>query len=127
MTTYIKNYGITQSYIQRKNKRSMNELKWKADYDGNLAHLDVDLSANGKKDHIAMTLDNDDLMQILNTERDHSPIDQRLRNDFLLSNSIRKKPRRKQKKTKKLKKKSRSSSTRSRKSLSASKNKTISL
>ena len=97
MTTYIKNYGITQSYIKKNNKQTMNELKWKADYDGNMAHLDLNILANGKKDHINMTLDNDDLMRILNTNTVNQPIDQRLRSDFLLTSVKKKtrKPRRK--------------------------------
>ena len=106
MKTYIKNYGITQSYIKKNNKQSMNEVKWKADYDGNMAHLDLNILANGKKDHINMTLDNDDLMRILNTNTVNQPIDQRLRSDFLVTsvNKKTRKPRRKSKKSRKNKK-----------------------
>ena len=83
MTTYIKNYGVTQSYIQQKNKKSMNELKWIADYDGNDAHLHIDMLADGKKEQMNLTLNNEDLMQLLNKDTDHQPIDHRLWNDFL--------------------------------------------
>lgn len=85
MKTYIKNYGITQSYIKKNNKQTMNELKWKADYDGNMAYLDLNILANGKRDHVAMTLDNDDLMRILNNKTVNQPIDQRLLKDFSIN------------------------------------------
>lgn len=83
MTTYIKNYGVTQSYIQNKNKKSMNELKWIADYDGNNAHIHVDILGDGKKEQMNLTLNNDDLMQLFNRNTINQPIDHRLRNDFL--------------------------------------------
>lgn len=83
MTTYIKNYGVTQSYIQNKNKKSMHELKWIADYDGNNAHIHVDILGDGKKEHMNLTLNNEDLMQLFNSDTVNQPIDYRLRNDFL--------------------------------------------
>lgn len=105
MKTLIKNYGITQSYMKKNNKQSMNELKWNANYDGNNAYLKMDISANGKKKHIQMTLDNDDLMRLLNTTSVSQPIDQRLIKDFSVkkSKSLKKKrkPKTSSKKTRK--------------------------
>jgi len=124
MKTYIKNYGITQSYIKKNNKQTMNELKWKADYDGNMAHLDLNILTNGKKDHINMTLDNDDLMRMLNNKTVGKPIDQRLRSDFFLKDfSL------KNKKTRKPRRKAKRNSTKSRKNITSRSNssKTISL
>ena len=88
MTTYIKNYGVTQSYILNKNKKSMHELKWIADYDGNNAHIHVDILGDGKKEHVNLTLNNEDLMQLFNRDTVNQPIDDRLRTDFLPNKSI---------------------------------------
>ena len=112
MTTYIKNYGVTQSYILNKNKKSMNELKWIADYDGNNAHIHIDILGDGKKEHMNLTLNNEDLMQLFNRDTVNQPIDHRLRNDFLQPkrNKTRriKKARRKSSRTNRLKSQSRS-------------------
>lgn len=110
MKTYMKNYGITQSYIKKNNKQSMNELKWKADYDGKNAYLKMDILANGKKKHIQMTLDNDDLMRILNTDTVNQPIDQRLLKDFSL-NKFKSKSKKRKRNPKKRTKKNKSQSS----------------
>jgi hypothetical protein len=87
--TFIKNKGITQTYIYNKNnnKGIASEIDW--DYDGKQANISVNLQSNtGDEQHYDIKLDNNDLAQILSMPSVNMPIDKRLLNDF--------KPRRKQ-------------------------------
>jgi hypothetical protein len=88
-STYIKNYGIAETYIN--NKKS--SLEWEGEYDGNIGKIKVE--NNGKKENIEF--DNEDLLKLLNHREVNEPIDQRLIRDFL---SPTKKTKSKRKKTK---------------------------
>ena len=66
MSIYIKNYGFTKTSIQKNNKKSNNEIKWTADYDGKMANLDVAINdGDHHKEELSMQLDNNDLMHLL--------------------------------------------------------------
>lgn len=84
---YIKNVGITKTFIKDNNKKYSNEMKWDGIYDGKLAKLNLDVNDNGNKQHVHMELDNKDLIKLLSRESVNVPIDQRLENDFLYNKS----------------------------------------
>ena len=86
MNNYVKNIGMTKTYINENNKIYTNELKWDGNYDGNIAKLNLDVDNNGKKENIHMELDNQDLLNILNANTVNKPIDERLKTDYLTSN-----------------------------------------
>ena len=79
-STYIKNYGITETYLNNKNKSS---LEWDGEYNGNIGKLHIESNNNGKKENVNIEFDNEDLLNLLNHAEVNEPIDQRLINDFL--------------------------------------------
>jgi len=80
--TYIKNRGITKTIIHSNNKNNTNEIKWDADYDGNLANVSINSNTNGKHDKVHFTLNNQDLANMLNIDTVNIPLEQRLKRDF---------------------------------------------
>ena len=81
---YIKNKGITKLVIKNNSKKDEKTFKWNIDYDGNEADVELDIKDNKNRKHYNWKLDNDDLAKILNVPTVEKPIDQRLRDDFLL-------------------------------------------
>ena len=82
LDTYIKNQGVTQTIVHDNNNNHFNQIKWDADYDGNIANISVNSNIDGKKDRFNISLDNDDLADILNIPSVNMPIDKRLQLDF---------------------------------------------
>jgi hypothetical protein len=87
----MKSYGMSERYVLEKDKKhrpkqSFNKMEWTGDYDGNKAHVDIQLNNNGHREHMNMVLNNNDLIEILNIPEVNIPIHQRLQNDFLLKN-----------------------------------------
>jgi hypothetical protein len=82
LNTYITNQGTTKTIIHDNNHKQMNQIKWDADYDGDVAHISVNTNANGKRKHFEISLDNEDLANILNIQSVNMPIDKRLQMDF---------------------------------------------
>jgi hypothetical protein len=82
LNTYIKNKGITQTILHNNNRNHINEINWEADYDGDLANIYVDTNKDGKRKHFDISLNNEDLANILNIESVNMPIEQRLQYDF---------------------------------------------
>jgi len=80
--TYIKNKGMTKTIIHANNKNKTNEIKWDADYDGNLANVSINSNNNGVHDKVHFTLNNQDLANILNVNTVNLPLEQRLKRDF---------------------------------------------
>ena len=80
--TYIKNKGATKTLVYDNNHNSVNEINWDADYDGKVANISVDLQNNGIKKHYDVTLDNQDLANILNVPSINLPLEKRLKRDF---------------------------------------------
>lgn len=99
----IENYGVTKSYIQKNNKKSFNELKWKGKYDGNKAHIELLLNEDGNKEYMQMKLTNKELMELLNVKPIETPLDQKLLMDFMPMRSKTRKSKTRKSKTKKRK------------------------
>jgi len=82
LNTFIKNRGTTKTIIHNNNDNNVNEIKWDADYDGDVANISMDLTNNGNVNHYNVKLDNDDLANILNINSVKMPIHKRLEKDF---------------------------------------------
>ena len=82
LDTYIKNRGSTKTIIHDNHHNNVNEMKWNANYDGDIAKISLDLKNNGKAKHYNIKLDNSDLAKILNIDSVDLPIDKRLKRDF---------------------------------------------
>lgn len=82
LNTYIKNRGITQTIVHNNNKNHFNQIDWDADYDGNIANILVNYNTDGKRNQFNVSLDNEDLANILNIQSVNIPIDRRLKMDF---------------------------------------------
>jgi len=82
LNTYIKNRGMTKTIIHNNDINNVNQIKWDADYDGDIANIHIDSNTNGMHNHFNITLDNDDLANILNIKGVNMPIHKRLEMDF---------------------------------------------
>jgi hypothetical protein len=82
LNTYIKNKGITQTILHNNNRNHINQINWEADYDGDMANIYVDTNKDGKRKHFDISLNNEDLANLLNIESVDMPIEQRLQYDF---------------------------------------------
>ena len=87
--TNIKNKGTTQTINDKNNKNYYNEVNWDADYDGEKANISLDIDENGKKGHMEMKMNNDELAELLNIPSENSMLDKRLHRDFLSKRSRR--------------------------------------
>jgi len=90
LNTYIKNRGITQTLVNNNNQKQFNQINWDADYDGQNANISVTSDTDGNKNHFDITLDNEDLANMLNIPSVSTPIDKRLQMDF--DDSFRRQP-----------------------------------
>jgi hypothetical protein len=82
LNTYIKNRGTTKTIIHNNNHNQISSIDWDADYDGDVAHIALQANTNGKQERFDISLDNDDLANILNVQSVDMPIDKRLQMDF---------------------------------------------
>jgi hypothetical protein len=82
LNTYIKNRGITKTIVHNNDNNIINEINWDADYDGDIASITVNTNTDGKHDQFNITLDNQDLANILNVESVNKPLHKRLKDDF---------------------------------------------
>jgi hypothetical protein len=82
LNTYIKNQGISKTFVRNNNRNYTNEMNWDTDYDGDVANIRFDENQNGLHRHYEFSLDNEDLANILNVESVNIPIDKRLEMDF---------------------------------------------
>lgn len=89
LNTYIKNRGTTKTIVHNNNNNHINQINWDADYDGDVANISINTNSDGIRDHFDITLDNQDLANILNVQSVNMPIHQRLKNDFKDSSYIR--------------------------------------
>lgn len=84
LDTYIKNKGITKTIIHNNSDvAKVNEIKWDADYDGNMAHLNFDVNNDGRREIFNIQLDNNDLASILNIPTVQGSLEDRLERDFI--------------------------------------------
>lgn len=82
LNTYIKNQGTTQTIIHDNNHNHFNQINWDANYDGNTANISFNSNTDGKHNQFNVSLDNQDLANILNIRSVNTPIDKRLKMDF---------------------------------------------
>jgi hypothetical protein len=82
LNTYIKNQGITKTIIHSNNHNHVNQTKWDADYDGDIANISINSNTDGHHKHLNISLDNEDLANLLNIQSVDMPIDKRLKMDF---------------------------------------------
>jgi len=82
LNTYIKNQGITQTIVHDNNHNHFNQINWNADYDGNIANITVNSNKDGKRNRFNISLNNEDLANILNVPSVNTPLDKRLKADF---------------------------------------------
>jgi len=82
LNTYIKNRGITKTIIHDNNHNHVNQINWDADYDGDIANISFNTNTDGKRNHFDLSLNNEDLANILNIPSVNTPIDKRLKMDF---------------------------------------------
>jgi hypothetical protein len=83
LNTFIKSKGATKTIIHKNNKNYSNELNWDADYDGEKANISLNMDENGKKKHMEIKMNSDELAEIFNIPSDNTMLDKRLYNDFL--------------------------------------------
>jgi len=89
LNTYIKNRGFSKTIVHdssnpyKQNEiNAVNELNWDADYDGDIANISLTSNTNGDKKHFNISLDKNDLENILNVPSVEMPIHKRLKMDF---------------------------------------------
>ena len=90
LDTYIKNRGATKTILHNQNKNDVNEIKWDADYDGKVANIELDINTNGQSGHYDISLDNQNLADILNIPSVKGSIHHRLLKDFKKTRKTRK-------------------------------------
>lgn len=83
LNTYIKSRGISETIIRNNNRNHFNKINWDSDYDGNVANLSINSNTDGKNEYFNVTLDNNDLADMLNVPSVNMPIDKRLKMDFV--------------------------------------------
>ncbi len=82
LNTYIKNRGMTKTIFHNNNINKINQVNWDADYDGETAKILIDSNTNGKHNHYNISLNNEDLANLLNINGVNMPIHKRLEMDF---------------------------------------------
>ena len=84
MPSYIQNYGFTKTLFKDNDNNEFNNIvKWKGDYDGKLANLDVDINDNGNREFVSMKLNNDDIRNMFGIQPVEVSLEKRLTKDFL--------------------------------------------
>ena len=80
---YIQNMGKTKTFIHEQGRNSLSEVDWNANYDGNIANIELGVSDNlGQTVKYQFHLDNEDLEEMLSIPSVNQHLDKRLRNDF---------------------------------------------
>lgn len=82
LNNYVKTRGIASTIVRENNHSQINETKWDADYDGDVANIVVDTNNDGKLNHYKISLDNEDLANILTLPSVNVPLEQRLQMDY---------------------------------------------
>ena len=82
----IHNYGATKTFVQANGQKHMNKIDWKLDYDGSNVHGDVAVKNDGQRKHYKINMDNNDLAQLLGSQKNSEPIHRRLEDDLFSLN-----------------------------------------
>jgi len=83
--SFIKNRGITQTLIHNNNGNNNNnfsEINWEADYNGKLANINLLSNINGNKEFYNVSLNNEDLNNLLSIPSINNSLETRLKSDF---------------------------------------------
>jgi len=86
--TYMKSQGMSQTIIQKPGVNNVNQINWDADYNGEMANLNLDVNTNGKKDNFTLQLSKGDLENLLNIPSVEKPLEERLEDDFLIKDDF---------------------------------------
>jgi hypothetical protein len=78
----MKNKGITQTVIHDGTTTKNSNIEWNANYDGEKANINVDISNNGKRKQMLIQLDNADLSKLLQVPSINQSLESRLEEDF---------------------------------------------
>ena len=80
----FKTKGYNETIIRNNNNNNISKLNWDANYNGENGSVSLDYSENGKPhEHVKISFDNDDLVNLLNVPSINTPIHERLKNDFM--------------------------------------------
>ena len=82
MQIMMKNKGITQTVIHDGTTTKNSNIEWNANYDGEKANINVDISNNGKRKQMLIQLDNADLSKLLQVPSINQSLESRLEEDF---------------------------------------------
>jgi hypothetical protein len=88
MPSFIQNYGYTKTLIDNNNSIINNEINWQSNYDGKIANINVNIDDNGNTNNVSMRLTNEDIKRMLGIQPIKTPLEKRLRNDFLKTRPI---------------------------------------
>ena len=82
--SFIKNRGITQTLIHNNNCNNNNfsEINWEADYNGELANINLLSNINGNREFYNVSLNNEDLNNLLSIPSINNSLETRLKSDF---------------------------------------------
>lgn len=69
--------------LDNNNPQTFKTINWNADYNGNIANVNINTNSRGKKNNYNVKLSNEDLSYILNLQTSNIPIDKRLQQDYL--------------------------------------------
>ena len=83
----VKNRGFNETISSNNNKTNFSKIRWDANYNGNHGNMTLDISKNGRKKHIDVAFDNQDLAEILNVPAVNLSLERRLKRDFLRGNN----------------------------------------
>lgn len=62
--SFVKSIGNAKSIVINNGKSKMSGIKWNADYNGNVANIDLKLNNNGVQKQYKLAMDNNDLQNI---------------------------------------------------------------
>ena len=88
MTSYINMYGYTKTMTKRNDKIRKNEINWKTNYDGDDAHINVNVNENGKQNSYNIELTDTDIDKLLSIQPISQPLHERLMQDFYNPSSL---------------------------------------
>jgi hypothetical protein len=82
----VTNHGFNQTVTINGDHQinNISKISWDANYNGQNGNMALDISKNGHNKHIDVKFNNEDLAEILNVPSVTMPLEQRLKNDFLL-------------------------------------------
>jgi hypothetical protein len=80
--SYIQNYGFNKTIIHNDTQNIDNEIKWKGNYDGNVANINIGMNNNGNTEYVNMKLTKDDLRQLFGIQPVDMSLEKRIMKDF---------------------------------------------